>query len=332
MSSSVTVSAPGKLVVMGDHAVVYGYPAIVTAVGQRLRVTAELRDEPVLELDAPDVGIEAYRKPMLKLGSGPVDKGARVIEFALRRLRDDGILKTGVSVKTSCEFSAQFGFGSSGASAVCVIAAVLQLVQGRIARRKVFDLAYQSVKDSGSSGSGIDLAASVFGGLVYFVTGGKVIEPLKVGSMPFVIGYTGVKVDTGTIVAEVKERAKQYPKVIGAIFTSIAALVNDGREAAKKGDLRTFGEMMNFNQGFLEALGVSSAKLAAMIYAAREAGALGAKLSGAGKGDCMLALCDSDQPFDSAQGKRQAVSDNITKAGGQVIDIPCNADGLKLES
>ena len=344
MSSPVIVSAPGKLVVLGDHAVVYGYPAIVTAVGQRLRVTAELRDEPVLVLDAPDVRIEAYRKPMLKLGSGQIDKGARVIEFALRRLRDDGILKTGVSVKTSSEFSAQFGFGSSGASAVCVIAAVLQLVQGRIDHRKVFDLAYQSVKDSGSSGSGIDLAASVFGGLIYFVIGGKVIEPLKVGSMQFVIGYTGVKVDTGTIVAEVKERAKQYPKVIDSIFASIAALVNAGREAARKGDLRTFGEMMNFNQGFLEALGVGSAKLAAMIYAAREAGALGAKLSGAGKGDCMIALAESDNPpSPSAVAKamadkrlrragRQAISDNITKAGGQVIDIPCNVEGLKLES
>jgi len=111
--------------------------------------------------------------------------------------------------------------------------------------------------------------------------------------------------------------------------------VNAGREAAKKKDFGALGEIMNLNQGFLEKLGVGSARLSAMINAAREAGALGAKLSGAGKGDCMIALAASDPPVPNGNvraGQRSAVSRRISEAGGTVIDIPCNVEGLKLES
>ncbi|MDD5623827.1 MAG: mevalonate kinase [Candidatus Peribacteraceae bacterium] len=323
MSHVAAVSAPGKLVVLGDHAVVYGHPALVTAVGQRLRAEVTLLDDPVLELDAPDVGVTGYRKPLAQLGEGDIPKGAKSVELALRRFIAAHPIKGGMRVRTSSEFSASFGFGSSGASAVCVLGAAMQAAEGAIDRRRVFDLAYQSVKDAGSSGSGIDLAASAYGGLLYFVTGGKAIEPLT-AAPPFLIGYTGVKVDTGTIVAEVKARADAYPAVIDGISRQITSLVEMAKAAAMKGDLRVFGDAMNFNQGLLESLGVGSTKLSQLIFAAREAGALGAKLSGAGKGDCMIALVTPE--------RRAAVASAITAAGGTVIDIPCNAEGLRVES
>ncbi|MEI8230251.1 MAG: mevalonate kinase [Candidatus Peregrinibacteria bacterium] len=322
-STKVTVSAPGKLVVLGDHAVVYGHPALVMAVGQRMRATAELSGEPFLTLDAPDVEILSYRKSLDDLGSGEIPKGAKSVEFAVRRLFIDGILKSGVTVQTSSKFSGQFGFGSSGASAVTIIAAVFQLIDGMIDQRKVFDVAMQSVRDSGSTGSGVDLAAAVYGGLAYFITGGKVIERLNVPAMHFVIGFSGVKVDTGTIVAEVKARADEQPKLYDGYFRSIGVLVDEGRKLAEAGDLRGFGEVMNRNQDLLEALGVGSAKLSAMIEGACAGGALGAKISGSGKGDCMIALCESDAI--------PSVSTGIAEAGGQVIDVPCLVEGLRLE-
>ena len=81
---------------------------------------------------------------------------------------------------------------------------------------------------------------------------------------------------------------------------------------------------MNFNEGYLSALGVEGKKLAGMIYAAREAGANGAKLSGAGIGDCMIAIATDD--------KKQAVEDAITSAGGQIIDVEANVEGVRIES
>ena len=100
-------------------------------------------------------------------------------------------------------------------------------------------------------------------------------------------------------------------------------MVDSACEALKVKNWELVGELMNFDQGMLEALGVSSAKLATLIHAARDAGAWGAKLSGAGIGDCMIALVSSD--------KKQAVTEAIIKAGGQVLDVASNVNGIQIE-
>ena len=96
------------------------------------------------------------------------------------------------------------------------------------------------------------------------------------------------------------------------------------QKAILKKDFAALGELMNFNEGYLATLGVESKKLADMIYRARDAGAYGAKLSGAGIGDCMIAIASED--------KKQAVEDAITSAGGQVIEVEANVEGARIES
>src|SRR5688572_29300492 len=84
MSQKITVSAPGKLMLFGEHAVVYGRPCIVTAVGQRMKATVELIDEPIFHLEAPDVSVSNYKKPMDQLGEGDIPKGAKFVEMAIK--------------------------------------------------------------------------------------------------------------------------------------------------------------------------------------------------------------------------------------------------------
>ena len=79
----ITVSAPGKLMLLGEHAVVYGRPCIVTAVNQRMKATVQLLDQPVFQLEAPDVQVTNYQKPMSELGTGDIPKGAKFIEIAV---------------------------------------------------------------------------------------------------------------------------------------------------------------------------------------------------------------------------------------------------------
>src|SRR3989344_2348604 len=79
-----TVSAPGKLMLLGEHAVVYGRPCIVTAVSQRMKATVELTDESVFRLNAPDVQVTDYKKPMDQLGLGDIPKGAKFVEIAVK--------------------------------------------------------------------------------------------------------------------------------------------------------------------------------------------------------------------------------------------------------
>jgi mevalonate kinase len=315
---SIIVSAPGKLVVFGEHAVVYGRPCIVTAVGQRMKATVELINEPVFELNAPDVQITGYKKPMSTLGVGDTPKGAKFVEMAVKNFS----VKSGVKITTSSEFSSQFGFGSSSASTVCVIKALSEITGANLHQKAIFDLAYKTVLDIQGKGSGFDVAAAIYGGTLYFVTGGKVIEPLNIDSIPLVIGYSGIKADTVTLMNEVLEKAKKYPDVIDNIYDSIGKLVEQAKKALLGKDWTTLGELMNFNEGYLSALGVEGKKLADMIYAAREAGAYGAKLSGAGIGDCMVAL--------APPSKKSAVAIAIAKAEGQVIDIEANVEGVKV--
>ena len=121
----ITVSAPGKLMLLGEHAVVYGQPCLVTAVNQRMQATVELTDNEVFQLEAPDVKVTGYKKPMNELGKGAVPKGAKFVEMAVRNFlishpeRAERV--EGYKITTKSQFSSEFGFGSSSASTVFVI-------------------------------------------------------------------------------------------------------------------------------------------------------------------------------------------------------------------
>ena len=324
--NKITVSAPGKLMLFGEHAVVYGSPCIVTAVGQRMKATVELLKEPVFQLNAPDVQIENYKKPMSKLGKGDIPKGAKFVEFAVKNFlscHPEQNDNWGIKVTTKSEFSSHFGFGSSSASTVCTVKALSELLGKKLSQKQIFNLAYKTVLDVQGKGSGFDVAAATFGKTLYFVTGGKVIKPLQISSLPIIVGYSGIKFDTVRLVDEVAKKAKKYPWLIENIYDQIARLVEMARKALLREDLETLGELMDFNEGILATLGVEGQKLADMIYAARDAGAYGAKLSGAGMGDCVIAIAP---PF-----KTKKVKNAITKAGGQVINVKTNVEGVRID-
>src|SRR3989344_1872548 len=310
MIKKITVSAPGKLMLLGEHAVVYNRPCLVTAVGQRMKVTVELTNGSDFELEAPDVKVEGYKKPMSELGKGEIPKGAKFVEIAVLNFISKYKIKGGLKIKTKSEFSAQFGFGSSSASTVCVIFALTQLVDKKLSQKQIFDISYKTVLDIQGKGSGFDVAAAIYGGTLYFVTGGKLIKPLNIKNLPLIVGYSGVKADTVTLLNQVSVLAKKYPQEVENIYSEIETLVEKAKKALLKEDFQSLGELMNLNQGYLEGLGVSIRKLSDMIYASRENGAYGAKLSGAGGGDCIIAL--------SPKNNKRIVK-GIESVGGQVL-------------
>lgn len=319
----ITVSAPGKLMLFGEHAVVYDRPCLATAVDQRMFVSIDKLEEKTLELEALDVEVIGYKKPLEDLGKGDIPKGARFIEAVLKRLIAKHPIKGGLRVETRSEFSSTYGFGSSSASTVCLVKAFSEVFGTGFSKKQIFDFAYGAVLDVQGKGSGYDVAAATYGGTIYFMTGGETIEPIEVDGLPLVVGYSGVKVDTVQLIDEVAERAKNYPEVVARIYDGIAGVVELAKERLMSHDWTSLGELMNINEGYLSSLGVEGTKLATMIYAAREAGAYGAKLSGAGIGDCMIALVPKD--------KKQDVAEAIEGAGGEVVDLSVHVEGVRVE-
>jgi len=319
----ITVSAPGKLMLFGEHAVVYNHPCIVTSVDQRMTATVELKENGLFELDAEDVQIIGYKKTLSELGKGEIPKGAKFVEIAVKNFQEKFNLSNGIKIITKSNFSNKFGFGSSSASTVCVIKALSEFTGKKITNKEIFNFAYKSVLDVQGKASGFDVAASIYGGTVFFYTAGKIIEPIKIKNIPLIIGYTGIKADTISLVNKVLEKKNNHPEYINNIFFQIENIVGLAKIALLKSDWEKLGTLMDLNEQYLEKMGVGSKKLSDMITIAKKNGAYGAKLSGAGVGDCMLALVPEE--------KRRNVEKGIESVGGEVIKINTNVSGVRIE-
>lgn len=320
----VEVSAPGKLMLFGEHAVVYGRPCIVTAVNHRMRVMVEIANSDNLELYAPDVNVVGYIERINNLGRKEAPKGTRFVSVAVRIFFDSFGIKSGLKVETRSDFSSEFGFGSSSAVTVGVIKALSEIFEKKLDNKEIFNLSYNTILDVQGVGSGFDVAAAIWGGTIYFITGGKKVEPLPVGELPLVVGYTGIKADTSTLVRQVADFYKKNKSLVGKVFESIEDIVNESRKALIRSDYEKLGKLMDENQMLLEKLGIGSSELSNLILAARKAGAYGAKLSGAGGGDCMIAFIPKDR------GK--VVQEAIEEKGGKIISVTTGAQGVRLEA
>jgi mevalonate kinase len=320
----VETSAPGKLMLFGDHSVVYGHPCIVTAIDQRIRVSATKSNQPTFSLSAPDLGLKEYLKPMEELAERDVPKSVSFLENLYKVFLEEHPQKGGITIETKSDFLSTFGFGSSSAVTAAFGRALTELYEIEADNFEIFRWCYQAVLNVQGVGSGFDIAAALWGGTLYYVTPAKTVDVLPVDQLPMTVGYTGIKADTPTIVRMVQTQRDKYPDKIENIFSEITAITELARQAIKIKDWLLVGELMTKNQELLNELQVSSQELDSLITAANEAGAYGAKLSGAGGGDCMIALAS-----DSGQSE---IENAIEHAGGEVMRVQSNAPGVRVES
>ncbi len=302
----VVSSAPGKLMIMGEHAVVYGYPCIVTAVEKRLFVEVE--------------AISGSRDSIVT----PQVKECRFLSESVNYFKEKFKIKQNLKITTRGDFSHRVGLGSSSAVTVATFNALANLFHITLSKKELFDLSYQVTLKIQKVGSGFDIAAAVYGGTQYFVTGGKMIQPLNLQRLSFVIGYSGIKADTPTLIRQVATKYEKDKKNTTSIFNKIKKLVDQGKDQLIKRDFEELGKLMTKNHLLLQKLGVSTKKLDQMVEVSINAGAWGAKLSGAGGGDCMIAI--------TPPNKIEMVQAAIIKSDGEIIDTDVNAQGVKIEN
>ncbi|MFZ3077937.1 MAG: mevalonate kinase [Candidatus Aenigmatarchaeota archaeon] len=318
----VKASAPGKLMLFGEHAVVYERPCIVTAVNHRMSVSINKRNDDKIIVNAPEVNVKDYAISIDKL-NGKYPRETSFVLTAAKNFFDKYQCESGLDIETHSEFSSKFGFGSSSAVTASTIKALSELFGARMSKKELFDISYKTVLDVQKVGSGFDVASAIYGGTLYFVKGGKTIEEMNIKEIPLIVGYTGVKADTSTLVKKVSEKLETETEKINNIFDKIGNIVIQAKEKIKQSEWGETGALMNVNQKYLEMLGVSSPELDMLISSSNKAGVYGSKLSGAGGGDCMIALASKENVA--------AVSTAIEKAGGIIIPVETNVEGVKIE-
>lgn len=298
----VVSSAPGKVYLFGEHAVVYGEPAVPCAIERRARVTVERRDDDRLRVHAEDLSLDGFtveyssetdETPDVNVSESLVAAGVGYIDAAVEQAREAADApEVGFDITVESEIPLGAGLGSSAAVVNAGIDAATRELGVELSSEEVAERAYQAeleVQDGEASRA--DTFCSATGGAVRVE--GDDCRSLDAPDLPFVIGFDGGAGDTGQLVAGVRALREEYDFAADTV-ESIGDIVRSGEQALESGNIEELGRLMNFNHGLLEALGVSSRSLDNMVWAARDADALGAKLTGAGGGGCIVALDDTD--------------------------------------
>ena len=278
----------GKIILLGEHSVVYGHHAIAAPIGLsvRAKVTrAQSAGDPVI---ADWDGAGTAREPI------SADISHRVAALITGRL---GVPAAGLRVDVFSDVPRASGLGASAAFAVAVIRAMASCFDMQISDDEVSSLAFECEQIVHGTPSGIDNTVATFGRPVLFrktgaPAGHEIRDIFMPNPIPIVIGLSGVRSFTSHTVGLVRRKWQENPKRYDAIFSQIDGLVLAGVDALRRGDIPELGELMNINQGLLNALQVSSPEIEELVFIARRAGALGAKLTGGGGGGAMIAVAE----------------------------------------
>jgi len=295
-----SASAPGKIILFGEHAVVYGRPALavpVTHVQATATVTANSRRGIWIEAPNIELSSELSRLP-------PDHPLAAVVTATLTTLNISHPPACTVYIQSTIPVAS--GLGSGAAVSVAVLRALSAYLGRPFSDEQVNRLAYEIEKLHHGTPSGVDNTVITYARPVYFVKS-KPIESFHVG-LPFtlIIADTGVSSPTRVAVEDVRKAWEAEPERLETVFDAIARIVRRARHAIETGDRPGLGALMLKNHALLQQLAVSSPELDRLVKAALSAGAQGAKLSGAGRGGNMIALIEPEKNEQVAQALRQA--------------------------
>ncbi|MBM3130494.1 MAG: mevalonate kinase [Chloroflexi bacterium] len=282
----INATAPGKIILFGEHAVVYARPAIAVPVFHvRAQATIEPRADARVVIVARDLARE------YALDDAPADDPlAAIIRATCARLN---VAPQNFCIAIHSTIPLASGLGSGAAVSVAIVRALAKFFGVTLSEVEVSALAYETEKLHHGTPSGIDNTVIAFEQPVYFVRG-QPIETFRV-ARPFTLAIadTGVAAPTKIAVGDVRRAWEADRARCESLFDQIGALARDARAALERGAVDALGDLMNANQVLLRAIGVSSPEIETLVGAALRAGARGAKLSGAGRGGNVIALADA---------------------------------------
>ena len=276
-------SAPGKIILFGEHAVVYGRPALAVPV-QQVHADVEVKDSsrPGIWINAAEIGLHT------ELTSLPSDHPIASVILKLFQFFDIS-RPPNLQVDISSTIPVAAGLGSGAAVSVALTRALALHLAYTLTNGQINELVYEIEKIHHGTPSGIDNTVITYAMPVYFIKG-QPVEMFKTGE-PFtiVIGDTGIPALTKEAVGDVRLLWLQDTNRFESMFDEISQISLIARRSIESGKPELLGELMNQNHALLQEMRVSSPELDRLVITAKDAGALGAKLSGGGRGGNMIA-------------------------------------------
>jgi len=284
----------GKIILLGEHAVVYGSHAIAAPVPLAVRATVQNTSSGSVDMLIPRWGVEyrLHRDPAHR------DSFQRSLGIIFDTL---GLTEGSIRIEAFPNVPRAMGLGGSAAMAVAVIRALDQHFRLGLSDAQVNALAYRCEEVAHGAPSGVDNTVATYGKLVLYKRGQEREEAPTIRELvvpkpiPLVIGISGKESLTARTVGNVRSAWQRNPALYEGIFQQIDQLTLQGVQAMQQHDLERLGDLMNICHGLLNALRVSSRELEELVQIAREHDALGAKLTGGGGGGSIIALCPQNR-------------------------------------
>lgn len=291
MKTGQEVYASGKIILSGEHAVVYGARAIVTSIPNAVKASIT-QETDQMQLSIPEWGIELYFDP-----ETPQETlYGQTMSLIVKALDVD---KTPFQIVVEPNIPFAMGLGGSAAVAVAVIRAIDKAFERGMMEEDINKLAYECEKITHGTPSGVDNYVATYGDMICFrkdVIGGKTIVPVnKPMSLPMLVVLTGKRGYTARTVERIAMARERNTDLYDQIFNKIDRISGKIQLAIEGQDIESLGRLMNENQTLLRQMRVSCSEIDDVVETALSSGALGAKLTGGGDGGAVIVLCPDNQ-------------------------------------
>jgi mevalonate kinase len=282
VTNSATASAPGKIIILGEHFVVHGSLAISAAINKRATVSVSATSE-------GDAIISSRgNSSRLQMDDGRFRAVKAVLKESFRELNLPG---KGLKIEIESEIPPGSGLGSSAAVCVATAGALLRHFDRKVDRESVSRLANRGEASVHGNPSGVDVATSLNGGTILFEKTSGVSEIKADPTIEFLVVFTGLERNTSDLVQKVSKVKENFPSYFSNLSESISKACVLGKKALETGDLETLGALMNLTQTSLSWIGTSNSSIESLIEKINKIGHChGSKLTGAGGGGSVIAL------------------------------------------
>ena len=287
-------SAPGKVILFGEHFVVYGVKAILCAINKRVTVTAEkIKEEKIsIKSDIGDLELE-LNKPISEINS-PLKP---FYYLANKMIQNQS---TGIEIKIESDIPLGAGLGSSSACCVAGAAAISKLFSEKT-KEEILELAIEAERTIFENTSGADCTVCTYGGIIEYEKEKGFIKIKSEPNFHLIIANSNIKHSTESIVSKVKQFKNEDTERFSKLCNDESKLIEDVLQLLKENNIQKLGQKVVQNQKYLETIGISNEKLKDMIKIGQES-SFGTKITGAGDGGCVFSLTDESNLENTING------------------------------